>query len=43
MTGCLHTAKNTLVKNCLHLAEQAGAVVISDTTVVALRPLDHGG
>jgi cholesterol oxidase len=43
MTGCRHAAKNTLVKNCLHLAEQAGAVVISDTTVVALRPLDHGG
>ena len=43
MTGCRHTAKNTLVKNYLHLAEQAGAVVVSDTTVVALRPLDHGG
>jgi cholesterol oxidase len=43
MTGCRHNAKNTLVKNNLHLADQAGAVVISDTTVVALRPLDRGG
>ena len=29
MTGCRHNAKNTLVKNYLHLAEQAGAVVLS--------------
>src|SRR5690606_15155050 len=26
MTGCRHNAKNTLVKNYLHLAEQLGAV-----------------
>ena len=26
MTGCRHDAKNTLPKNYLHLAEQAGAV-----------------
>ena len=25
MTGCRHNAKNTLVKNYLYLAEQAGA------------------
>jgi len=33
MTGCRHGAKNTLVKNYLYLAEQAGAKVISSTTV----------
>ena len=33
MTGCRHNAKNTLVKNYLHLAEQAGAVVHPLTTV----------
>ena len=27
MTGCRHNAKNTLVKNYLYLAEQAGAEV----------------
>ena len=37
MTGCRHNAKNTLVKNYLHLAEQAGAVVHPLTTVTA-RP-----
>ncbi len=33
MTGCRHGAKNTLVKNYLYLAEQAGAEVIAQTTV----------
>ena len=33
MTGCRHNAKNTLVKNYLHLAEANGASVL---------PLDHG-
>ena len=40
MTGCRHNAKNTLVKNYLHLAEQAGAEVRPMTRVVDVRP--HG-
>ena len=43
MTGCRHNAKNTLVKNYLYLAEQAGAVVHPLTTVTQVRPLDGGG
>jgi cholesterol oxidase len=43
MTGCRHNAKNTLVKNYLHLAEQAGAVVHPLTTVTRVRPLEAGG
>ena len=39
MTGCRHDAKNTLIKNYLYLAEQAGAVVHPLTTVTAVRPL----
>ncbi|WP_280368096.1 GMC family oxidoreductase [Nocardia wallacei] len=42
MTGCRHGAKNTLVKNYLYLAEQAGAQVIPLTTVTAVRPLEGG-
>lgn len=38
MTGCRVGAKNTLVKNYLHLAERAGAVVVPMTTVTRLRP-----
>ena len=38
MTGCRHGAKNTLLKNYLYLAEQAGATVVPLTTVVAIRP-----
>ena len=41
MTGCRHSAKNTLIKNYLHLAEQAGAVVHPLTTVTA-RPAPRG-
>lgn len=40
MTGCRHGAKNTLVKNYLHLAEAAGARVFPMTTVRAVRPRD---
>ncbi|WP_242496325.1 GMC oxidoreductase [Xylanimonas protaetiae] len=40
MTGCRHGAKNTLVKNYLHLAEAAGAVVHPLTTVTAVVPID---
>ncbi|MFI6024555.1 FAD-dependent oxidoreductase [Amycolatopsis magusensis] len=43
MTGCRHGAKNTLVKNYLYLAEQAGAKVHERSTVVDVRPLPEGG
>ncbi|MEV6342671.1 GMC family oxidoreductase [Actinoplanes sp. NPDC051851] len=43
MTGCRGNAKNTLVKNYLYLAEQAGAVVHALTTVREVRPLPGGG
>lgn len=43
MTGCRHNAKNTLVKNYLHLAESAGADVVERTTVTRVRPLPDGG
>ncbi|WP_043651585.1 GMC oxidoreductase [Nocardia thailandica] len=42
MVGCKYNAKNTLVKNYLYLAEQAGAQVVPLTTVTALRPLPDG-
>ncbi len=43
MTGCRVGAKNTLVKNYLYLAEQAGAEVLPLTTVTAVRPREGGG
>jgi cholesterol oxidase len=43
MTGCRHGAKNTLVKNYLWLAEQAGVEVHPLTTAVAVRPAPGGG
>ena len=43
MSGCRHNAKNTLVKNYLHLAERAGTVVHPLTTVTRVRPLRGGG
>jgi cholesterol oxidase len=43
MTGCRIGAKNTLVKNYLHLAEKAGARVHPLTTVTELRPRPGGG
>ncbi len=43
MTGCRHNAKNTLVKNYLHLAEHNGAVVHPLTTVTRVRPREQGG
>jgi cholesterol oxidase len=42
MTGCRVGAKNTLVKNYLHLAERAGAQVVPLTTVTGLRPRPDG-
>jgi cholesterol oxidase len=43
MTGCRHNAKNTLVKNYLYLAEEAGAEVHPLTTVTDVRPRPGGG
>ncbi len=43
MTGCRVGAKNTLVKNYLHLAERAGATVLPLTTVTDVRPRAEGG
>src|SRR3546814_506614 len=43
MTGCRHNAKNTLVKNYLYLAEEAGAEVHPLTTVTDVRPRAEGG
>ncbi|MFS3130138.1 GMC oxidoreductase [Nocardioides sp. Bht2] len=43
MTGCRHNAKNTLVKNYLYLAEEAGAEVHPLTTVTRVRPRPDGG
>jgi cholesterol oxidase len=40
MTGCRHDAKNTLVKNYLHLAEAAGVEVHPLTTATGIRPRD---
>ncbi|MFD5827226.1 FAD-dependent oxidoreductase [Lentzea sp. NPDC060358] len=42
MTGCRHNAKNTLPKNYLHLAEQAGAEVWPLTTVTDVRRVGDG-
>ncbi|MDZ7918185.1 MAG: GMC family oxidoreductase [Rhodococcus sp. (in: high G+C Gram-positive bacteria)] len=43
MSGCRHNAKNTLVKNYLHLAERIGTQVHPLTTVVDVRALAGGG
>ncbi|WP_462166846.1 FAD-dependent oxidoreductase, partial [Frankia sp. AiPs1] len=43
MTGCRRGAKNTLDRNYLWLAEQAGARILADTTVTGLRPRLDGG
>jgi cholesterol oxidase len=42
MTGCRHNAKNTLVKNYLHLAEKNGATVLPLTTVTRVAPRGAG-
>ena len=39
MVGCVHGAKNTLVKNYLWLAERLGAVVTPERTVIDIRPI----
>ncbi|APE37081.1 cholesterol oxidase [Nocardia mangyaensis] len=43
MSGCRHNAKNTLVKNYLYLAEQAGAKILPMSTVTRVRPLAGSG
>jgi len=43
MTGCRHGAKNTLVKNYLHLAERGGATIHPLTTVTRIAPAPGGG
>jgi cholesterol oxidase len=43
MVGCKHNAKNTLVKNYLHLAELRGAKVMPLTTVTRVSPGADGG
>ncbi len=42
MTGCRHNAKNTLPKNYLGLAEEAGAKVFAETTATEVRPMERG-
>jgi cholesterol oxidase len=42
MAGCVHGAKNTLVKNYLHFAERRGARVMPERTVIDIRPLGAG-
>lgn len=43
MTGCNVGAKNTLDRNYLYLAERAGAEVLAEREVTALRHRDGGG
>jgi cholesterol oxidase len=40
MVGCVHGAKNTLVKNYLYLAEKRGAQVMPERTVIDVRPIN---
>jgi cholesterol oxidase len=42
MVGCVHGAKNTLVKNYLYFAEKRGARVMAERTVVDVRPIGPG-
>jgi cholesterol oxidase len=39
MVGCVHGAKNTLVKNYLYFAEKRGVRVMPERTVIDVRPL----
>jgi cholesterol oxidase len=43
MVGCRHGAKNTLDRNYLYLAEQAGATVRAERLVTDVIPLARGG
>jgi cholesterol oxidase len=39
MVGCVHGAKNTLVKNYLYFAEKRGAHVMPERTVIDIHPV----
>jgi cholesterol oxidase len=43
MTGCRHGAKNSLDKNYLYFAEKYGLDLRTDSEVVHVAPLPHGG
>jgi cholesterol oxidase len=43
MTGCRHGAKNTLVKNYLYFAEQAGVEIRPDATVDLIEQIERDG
>jgi cholesterol oxidase len=43
MVGCVHGAKNTLVKNYLWFAERLGAEVTPERTVIDIRPIGNAG
>jgi len=42
MLGCRENAKNTLVKNYLHMAEKRGAAIRAEAKAVDIRPLPDG-
>ncbi len=42
MVGCVHGAKNTLVKNYLWFAEKRGAKVMPERMVLDIRPIGSG-
>lgn len=42
-SGCPVNAKNTLLTNYLHLAQQAGATIHAERTVTAVLPREGGG
>ncbi len=42
MVGCRHNAKNTLVKNYLHLAEKRGVEIRAESEATDIRPLPAG-
>ena len=42
MVGCRYNAKNTLDRNYLYLAEQAGTAVHAESEVIDVRPLGRG-
>ena len=42
MIGCVHGAKNTLVKNYLYFAERHGVKIMPERTVIDVRPLGRG-
>lgn len=43
MVGCRFNAKNSLDRNYLYLAEQAGATVYADTEAIDVSPVPGGG